>query len=287
MPNRFKVALVQNTAERDMAPSIAALEPLIRAAAKEGADLIQLPEMCTMLEPDNAAVLAKAKPEAEDPGLAAFRHLAAELGRWIHVGSLLIKDPGQSRVANRAFVVDGEGKIRARYDKIHLFDVAIGDGQSYQESATVAPGGKAVIAATPWGLLGLSVCYDLRFPQLYRALAQGGAAYLGIPAAFTQKTGEAHWHVLARARAIETGCFVFAANQCGTHAEGRRTFGHSLIVSPWGEVLADGGASVGIVIAEIDPSKVEEARRMIPSLKHDRPFAKPETATIKGAAAGE
>jgi len=287
MPDRFRVALVQNTAERDMAPSIAALEPLIRAAAKDGADLIQLTEMCTMLEPDNAAVLAKAKSEAEDPGLAAFRRLAAELKRWIHVGSLLIKDPGQTRVANRAFVLDAEGRIRTRYDKIHLFDVSIGDGHSYQESATVAPGGKAVIAATPWGLLGLSVCYDLRFPQLYRALAHGGAAYLGVPAAFTQKTGEAHWHVLVRARAIENGCFVLAANQCGTHAEGRRTFGHSLVVSPWGEVLADGGTSVGHVIAEIDPAKVEEARRMIPSLKHDRPFAKPEQAAIQGAIAGE
>lgn len=287
MAKSFRVALIQNSAEREMAPSIAALEPLIRAAAKDGAELIQLTEMCTMMEPDNAAVLAKAKSEAEDPGLAAFRRLAVELKRWIHVGSLLIRDPGQTRVANRAFVIDGEGKIRARYDKIHLFDVAIGDGQSYQESAMVAPGGKAVIAATPWGLLGLSVCYDLRFPQLYRALAHGGAAYLGIPAAFTQKTGEAHWHVLARARAIETGSFVFAANQCGTHAGDRRTFGHSLAVSPWGEVLADGGAAVGHVIAEIDPAKVEEARRMIPSLKHDRPFAKPETAALAGAAAGE
>jgi len=287
MTDRFRVALVQNCAEREMAPSIAALEPLIRAAAKQGADLIQLPEMCTMLEPDNAAVLAKSVSEAEDPGLARFRKLAQELKRWIHVGSLLIKDSGRSRVANRAFVIDGEGRIRSRYDKIHLFDVAIKDGNSYRESATVVPGSKAVIAALPWGLLGLSICYDLRFAQLYRALAQGGAAYLGVPAAFTQKTGEAHWHVLARARAIETGSFVFAANQCGTHAEGRRTFGHSLVVSPWGEVLADGGADVGVVLAEIDPAKVEEARRMIPSLKHDRPFAKPETAALQGAAAGE
>ena len=287
MLERFRIALVQNTAERDMAPSIAALEPMIRAAAREGADLIQLTEMCTMLEPDNAAVLAKAKSEAEDPGLATFRRLAVELKRWIHVGSLLIRDPGQTRVVNRAFVIDAEGKIRTRYDKVHLFDVAIGDGQSYEESATVAPGSKAVVAATPWGQLGLSICYDLRFPQLYRALAQGGAAYIGVPAAFTQRTGEAHWHVLVRARAIETGSFVFAANQCGTHAEGRRTFGHSLIVGPWGEVLADGGASVGVVVGEIDPTKVEEARRMIPSLKHDRPFAKLETAAIKGAVAGE
>jgi predicted amidohydrolase len=286
MSNRFRVAIVQNCAEREMAPSIAAIEPLIRAAAKDGADLIQLPEMATMIEPDNAAVLRKTVAEAEDPGLAAFRRLASELGRWIHVGSLLIKEKGASRVANRAFVIDPEGRITARYDKIHLFDVAIKDGHSYRESATVAPGDKAVLAALPWGQMGLSICYDLRFAALFRALAQGGAAYLGIPAAFTYTTGLAHWHVLVRARAIETGSFVFAATQSGTHAEGRRTFGHSLIVNPWGEVLADAGDKVGYAIAEIDPAKVEEARQMIPALRHDRPFQAPERL-VPFAAAGE
>lgn len=286
MPSKFRVAVVQNCAEREMAPSIAAIEPLIRAAARDGADLIQLPEMATMIEPDNAAVLRKATTEAEDPGLACFRRLAAELKRWIHVGSLLIKEKGQARVANRAFVIDAQGRIVARYDKIHLFDVEIKDGQSYRESATVAPGERAVLAALPWGPMGLSICYDLRFAQLYRALAQGGAAYLGIPAAFTYKTGEAHWHVLVRARAIETGSYVFAATQSGTHAEGRRTFGHSLIVSPWGEVLADAGQQVGYAIAEIDPAKVEEARQMIPALRHDRPYQAPERR-VPLAAAGE
>ena len=272
MTKTFRVALIQNSAERDMAPSIAALEPLIRAAARDGGELIQLTEMCTMMEPDDSAVLAKAKSEADDPGLATFRRLAAELRRWIHVGSLLIRDPGQTRVANRAFVIDGEGKIRARYDKIHLFDVAIGDGQSYQESAMVAPGGKAVIAATPWGLLGLSVCYDLRFPQLYRALAKADASFLTIPAAFTHTTGTAHWHVLQRARAIETGCFVIAPAQCGLHENKRRTYGHSLIVDPWGKILAEGDEEPGVFIAEIDPAKVAEARARVPALTHDRPF---------------
>ncbi|MFZ5792747.1 MAG: carbon-nitrogen hydrolase family protein [Pseudomonadota bacterium] len=286
MTSKFRVAVVQNCAEREMVPSIAAIEPLIRAAARDGADMIQLPEMATMIEPDNAAVLRKTTTEAEDPGLACFRRLAAELGRWIHVGSLLIREKEAARVANRAFVIDPEGRIVARYDKIHLFDVEIKDGQFYRESATVAPGDRAVLAALPWGLMGLSICYDLRFAPLYRALAQGGAAYLGIPAAFTYKTGEAHWHVLVRARAIETGSYVFAATQSGTHAEGRRTFGHSLIVGPWGEVLADAGQQVGYAIAEIDPAKVEEARQMIPALRHDRPFQAPERR-VPLAAAGE
>jgi predicted amidohydrolase len=284
MAETFRVGLIQNRAERDMAPSIAALEPMIRAAAKDGAHVIQLPEIATMLEPDNAAVLAKTRPEAQDPGLAKFRALASELKRWILVGSLLIREPGRDKVVNRSFVLDPDGNIVARYDKIHLFDVEIKDGQMYRESATVEPGTRAVIAQLPWGRLGLSICYDLRFPQLYRALAQGGAEMLGIPAAFTHKTGEAHWHVLVRARAIENGAFVFSATQCGVHAEGRRTFGHSLVVDPWGEVLADAGDTTGVVTADIDLAKVAAVQRMIPSLQHDRPFTGPvSTAALKAA----
>ena len=284
MAETFRIACVQNCAEREMAPSIAQLEALIRAAARDGAHVIQLPELATMIEPDNAAVLAKAMPEATDPGLAKFRALAAELKCWILVGSLLIRESGRDKVVNRSFVLDPGGNIVARYDKIHLFDVAIKDGQSYRESATVEPGTRAVIAQLPWGRIGLSICYDLRFPQLYRALAQGGASMLAIPAAFTHKTGEAHWHVLVRARAIETGSFVFAATQCGTHAEGRRTFGHSLIVDPWGEVLADAGDEVGYVSADIDLAKVASVRAMIPSLQHDRPFAGPTLVPARDAA---
>jgi predicted amidohydrolase len=282
----FKVACIQNTAEREMAPSIAAAGELVRAAADGGAELITLPEMAAMYEPDDAAALAKAKTEADDPGLAAFRALAAETGTWLLIGSLLIRS-GPGKVCNRSFLVDPTGAVVARYDKLHLFDVDLVDGESYRESAKVRPGGEAVVAPTPWGLLGLSVCYDLRFAYLYRALAQGGASFLAVPAAFTYTSGKAHWHVLVRARAIETGSFVFAPNQCGFHAGGLRSWGHSLIVDPWGEVLADGGEDVGFITADIDPARVETARNMIPALQHDRRFDGPHTAVIGDLRAGE
>ena len=287
MASTFRVACIHNCAEREMAPSIAALTKLIRAAAKDGAELIQLPEMATMIEPRNELVLQKAKPEADDPGLAACRALAAESGAWILIGSLLIKEPGASRVVNRSYLLDSKGAIVARYDKLHLFDVDLPSGEQYRESATVKAGDRAVLAPSPWGLIGLSVCYDLRFAYLYRALAIAGASYLSIPAAFTYTTGKAHWHVLVRARAIETGCYVFAANQGGVHAEGRRTWGHALIVDPWGEVLADSGEREGFIVADIDPAKVAEARTMIPALKHDRNFGGPELPAVSRAAAGE
>jgi len=282
----FKVACIQNNAEREMAPSIAAAGDLIRAAAASGADLIALPEMAAMYEPDDAAALEKARPEADDPGLAAFRALAAETSTWVLIGSLLIRG-GPGKVCNRSFLVDPAGAVVARYDKLHLFDVDLTDGESYRESAKVRPGGEAVVAPTPWGLLGLSVCYDLRFAYLYRALAQGGASFLAVPAAFTYTSGKAHWHVLVRARAIETGSFVFAPNQCGFHAGELRSWGHSLIVDPWGEVLADGGDEVGFITADIDPAQVEAARGMIPALKHDRRFDGPHTAVIGDLQAGE
>jgi len=284
MGKTFHVACVQNCAERDMAPSIAALEPLIRGAAGNGAGLIVLPEMATMIEPQNLKVLEKAVAESADPGLKRFGELARETGSWILVGSLLIKAEGENRVVNRSYLLDSSGAIAARYDKLHMFDVDLAGGETYRESATVKPGDRAVLAPSPWGLIGMSVCYDLRFAYLYRALAQAGASYLAIPAAFTYTTGKAHWHVLARARAIETGSYVFAANQGGTHAEGRKTWGHSLIVDPWGEVLADGGDTVGWITAEIDPAKVVEARRMIPALRHDRTFPRPLRAATERAA---
>jgi deaminated glutathione amidase len=287
MAGKFRVACIHNCAEREMAQSIAALTALIHAAAKDGAELIQLPEMATMLEPRNELVVQKAKPEADDPGLAACRALAAETKAWILIGSLLIREPGANKVVNRSYLLDNQGAIVARYDKLHLFDVDLPSGEQYRESATVKAGDRAVLAPSPWGLIGLSVCYDLRFAYLYRALAQGGASYLSIPAAFTYTTGKAHWHVLVRARAIETGSYVFAANQGGTHAEGRRTWGHALIVDPWGEVLADSGERVGFIAADIDPAKVTEARAMIPALRHDRKFAGPELPAVGRAAAGE
>ena len=284
MNQSFRVACVQNCAERDMAPSIAALEPLIRGAAKDGAQLIVLPEMATMIEPQNAKVLEKAVVEAADPGLKRFRELARETGSWILVGSLLVKADGENRVVNRSYMLSSAGEIAAHYDKLHLFDADLPSGEVYRESATVKAGNRAVLAPSPWGPIGLSVCYDLRFAYLYRALAQAGTGYLAIPAAFTYATGKAHWHVLVRARAIETGSYVFAANQGGTHAEGRRTWGHSLIVDPWGEVLADGGENVGWITADVDPARVQEARQMIPALRHDRSFGKPQRAGAERAA---
>ena len=185
-------------------------------------------------------------------------------------------DPGENRLANRSFLIDNSGAIVARYDKIHMFDIDLPNGESYRESGAYRPGGHTVVAETPWGRLGMSVCYDVRFPHLYRALAQAGADFLGVPSVFTVPTGRAHWHVLLRARAIENGCFVFAPAQWGEHAGGRRSYGHSLIVDPWGEVLADGGEETGIVTARIDPARVAEARRSVPSLTHDRAFTPPE-----------
>jgi deaminated glutathione amidase len=284
MAESFRVACVQNCAERDMALSIAALEPLIRAAAAGGARLILLPEMATMLEPQSPRVLEKAQAEASDPGLKSFRALAAETGCWILGGSLLIKVEGENRVVNRSHLIDPSGAVVARYDKLHLFDVDLANGEAYRESATVKAGSHAVLAETPWGAIGLSICYDLRFAYLYRALAQAGASFLAIPASFTHTTGKAHWHVLVRARAIETGSYVFAPCQTGVHAEDRRTWGHSLIVDPWGEVLADGGEAVGWITADIDPANVDAARKMIPALKHDRSFPPPKRAPAEQAA---
>jgi predicted amidohydrolase len=260
MNQSFRVACVQNCAERDMAPSIAALEPLIRGAAKDGAQLIVLPEMATLIEPQNAKVLEKAVAEAADPGLKRFRELARETGSWILVGSLLVKADGENRVVNRSYMLSSAGEIAAQYDKLHLFDADLPSGEVYRESATVKAGNRAVLAPSPWGPIGLSVCYDLRFAHLYRALAQAGAGYLAITAAFTYTTGRAHWHVLVRARAIETGSYVFAANQGGTHAEGRRTWGHSMVIDPWGQVLAVRPEGEGVVLAELDPERIAAVR---------------------------
>ncbi len=275
MSRPVTVACVQMTAGREVGPNVAAATALIRRAHDAGAKLVLTPENTAMMEPVKPQLLAKARTEAEHDALPAFRALAAELGIWLLIGSLQVK-LDQTTLANRSFLIDDTGAIAARYDKIHMFDVDLKGGESYRESATFRAGERAVVAATPWGRIGMSVCYDVRFAYLYRALAQAGAAFLTVPAAFTRPTGEAHWHVLLRARAIETGSYVLAPAQCGEHAEGRRTFGHSLIVAPWGEVLADGGEAPGIVLAEIDPTKVEEARAMIPALRHDRGFVAPE-----------
>ena len=287
MSAAFKVACIQLNAARDVAPNIAAASALIRTAKAQGAQFILTPENTGMIEPKRPQMLEKAKPEAEHPAIPAFSALAAELGVWLLIGSLQIKLDAAT-CANRSFLFDDRGRIAARYDKIHMFDVDLKAGESYRESKTFRPGERAVVADTPWGKVGLTVCYDLRFAYLYRALAQAGASFLTVPSAFTVPTGQAHWHTLLRARAIETGSFVFAPAQCGEHAEGRKTYGHSLIVAPWGEVLVDGGEEPGVITADIDPAKVAEARAMIPALTHDRRFSGPAAPTVEALrAAGE
>ncbi len=276
----FRVACVQTSSQDDVAANTAAAAALILDAHKDGAQLIVTPENVAFMG-SRAQLQAQAVAAEEHPALAAFREVAAATGVWLLVGSLAVRG-AEGKMVNRSFLVDGGGEVVATYDKIHLFDVDLADGERYRESADYDPGGQACLAATPWGALGMTVCYDMRFPHLYRALAQAGARYLSVPSAFTVPTGRAHWHVLLRARAIESGCFVFAPAQCGTHPKGRKTFGHSLIVAPWGEILADGGEKAGFICAEIDPARGDEARAMVPSLKHDRPYAAPgATAQIR------
>ena len=275
MSASFKAACIQLSSGREIEPNIEAASHLVRRARKDGAELIMTPEVSDMIEPRRGLRVEKAKPEGEHAMLAAFRDLARETGAWLLLGSIVVQESPDERLRNRSLLIAPDGAIAQRYDKIHMFDVSLEGGESYRESAAFRPGERAALAPLPWGVLGMTVCYDLRFPHLYRALAQGGARFLSIPSAFTVPTGRAHWHVLLRARAIENFCFVFAPAQCGAHADGRRTYGHSLIVAPWGEVLAEGGDEPGVILAEIDPHKAEEARRSVPSLAHDRPFAPP------------
>jgi predicted amidohydrolase len=270
----FVLACVQVNATNDMAANVAAASRSVRAARAAGAALIALPENVAMMANGSREIRGFAMREAEHTALAAFRALAAETGAWILVGSLAVKleDAPDGPVANRSFLIDQAGAIVARYDKIHMFDVDLANGESYRESRNYRPGTTAVVAESPFGRIGLTVCYDLRFPHLYRALAHQGATILTVPSAFTSATGAAHWHVLLRARAIENAAFVVAPAQTGTHPGDRKTFGHSLIVAPWGEILADGGTEPGWVAATIDPSKCAAARAMVPALDHDRAF---------------
>ncbi len=271
----FKAACLQVNASNELMANCEAAARLAVEARAAGADLILMPENVAMMEWGRSNIVLKAMPEEDHLALRFFRDLAREIGAWLHIGSLhVLLDGGM--VANRGFVLAPDGGIAARYDKIHMFDVDLGLGEVYKESATFQPGDQAVAVDLPWGRLGLSICYDLRFPHLYRALAKSGCAFLAVPAAFTRTTGKAHWHSLLRARAIETGCYVFAPAQCGEHVNNRQTYGHALIVSPWGEILADALEQPGWVMADIDPAKVGDARKKIPCLEHDRPFAVPK-----------
>jgi predicted amidohydrolase len=271
MQDQLQVALLQLNSGPEVEPNLAIIRDLAREAAAAGAQFILTPENTPFLEPDRARKFARAEDESKPLAIAALADLARETGAWLLAGSLAVRLPADpDRLANRSYLFDPEGRIAATYDKIHMFDVDLDNGESYRESAQFRPGETLVTAETPWGVIGLSICYDVRFGALYRALAQAGAGILTVPSAFTVPTGRAHWEVLLRARAIETGCFVLAPAQTGEHAGGRRTWGHSLVIDPWGEVLADGGDGVGIVHATLDLSLIAAARGRVPSLKHDR-----------------
>ncbi|MBB6308258.1 carbon-nitrogen hydrolase family protein [Xanthobacter tagetidis] len=270
-PPTLRVGLVQMRSGREAGANLEAARALVREAARDGAQYVQTPETTNLMELDRALLFDKLAAEEDDITLAALRETARELKIHLHIGSLALK-VSENRAVNRAFLIDPEGEITARYDKIHMFDVDLGNGESYRESTAYRPGERAVVAEVGAVPLGLTICYDLRFPALYRALAEAGAKVLTVPAAFTRPTGEAHWQVLLRARAIENGAYVLAAAQGGRHENGRETYGHSLIVDPWGRVIAEGGTDPGIILAEIDLAEVASARARIPSLTHGRRF---------------
>ncbi|MGB6534663.1 MAG: carbon-nitrogen hydrolase family protein [Xanthobacteraceae bacterium] len=269
--SRFKVGLIALRSTRDPQTNLDAVLAAIDRGKRAGVDYVQTPEMTNILESRRDRLFANIVVEENDHTLATLREVARKLAIFVHIGSLAIKVSAEKAV-NRSFLIDRRGDIIARYDKIHMFDVDLADGESYRESNTYRAGELAVVADLPWGRLGLTVCYDLRFPALYRALAEAGASFFAIPSAFTRQTGEAHWHTLVRARAIENACFVLAAAQGGKHDSGRETFGHSLVVDPWGRIVAEGDSEPGLVVAQINPAEVAAARAKIPSLHHGRRF---------------
>jgi deaminated glutathione amidase len=267
----MRVAILQMTSGIDPAANAAALVGGLETAAAGGAVLAFTPEMTGLLDRDRARAAGSIVGEDADPVLAAARGAAKRLGLWVHLGSLALRPgDGEARYVNRGFLIDDAGAIRARYDKLHLFDVDLASGESWRESAAYAPGAGAIVAETPAGQLGLSICYDVRFPDLYRSLSDAGAEILAVPAAFTVPTGQAHWHILLRARAIEAGSFVVAAAQVGRHEDGRATYGHSLVIDPWGEVLLDMGEEAGVGFADIDLARLADVRARIPALRHRR-----------------
>ena len=271
--SNLKVACIQTNSKSDPNINIREVSSLIRAARSNGAELITTPEVVGMLEPNREKALNKAQPENYHGVLREFRALSRDLAIWLLIGSISIK-LSNGKLANRSFLINPDGQIIARYTKIHMFDVEVNDGSIYRESATYQPGTSACLARTPWGLVGLTVCYDIRFPALYRDLAKAGAKIIFIPSAFTEVTGEAHWHILQRARAIENGCFIVSAAQTGMHEQNRKTFGHSIIVDPWGNILADADKDIGFITADLDLNLVDEVRKKIPSLTHDREYSK-------------
>ncbi|MEN3385856.1 MAG: deaminated glutathione amidase [Hyphomicrobiales bacterium] len=269
--SQFRVGLIQMRTGRTPQANTDAAVRLIGEAKSGGADYVLTPEVTNIMESSREKLFATIVAEENDPTLATLRDLARTLGLYVHIGSLAVK-VAPERAANRSFLIDRSGNIVARYDKIHMFDVDLAGGESYRESRSYRPGEMAVVSDLPWGRLGLTICYDLRFPALYRALAESGASFISIPSAFTKQTGEAHWHVLMRARAIENGSFVLAAAQGGLHEHGRETYGHSMVVDPWGRIIAEGGNEPGVIFADVDPAEVSAARARVPSLQHGRRF---------------
>ena len=270
----FKAACVQLNSGNDLAANLRAAETAIRSAAASGAELIMLPEYAAMMDGSGRVMRENSPAEDGHPALDKFRALALETKAWLLVGSLTIKVDDE-RMVNRSYLLSDTGEVAARYDKIHMFDCTLPSGKVIRESSAYRPGEAAVIAATPWGPLGMTICYDLRFPQLYRALAQAGALFLAVPSSFQRETGVAHWHALLRARAIENLSYVFAPAMCGEHPGNRTTYGHSLIIDPWGKILAELADEPGIALADIDVDRVTKVRGMLPSIEHDRPFTGP------------
>lgn len=275
MTEILRAACVQLTSTPDIDRNIVLSTELIREAHGQGAQFVGLPEVVNLCDIRPGETGKKANTEAGEPSIKAYRELAQELGIWLLAGSLVIRLEDDKRRVNRSFLIKPDGAIAAYYDKIHMFDVDLQGGESYRESRSYRPGDRAVVAESPWGIIGMTICYDVRFPYLYRALAKAGAKILTVPSAFTRPTGKVHWHTLLKSRAIETGCYVLAPAQCGDHEDGRKTYGHALIVSPWGEVIADAGEEPGVIVADLDMAAVGKARAMVPSLHNDRPFAPP------------
>ncbi len=277
MTHTFRVALLQMQTGNDLAANLESVKGMAREAASNRAQLVLTPEYALMMDGSGRVMRERALDADGGAPLVEMQALARELSVWLLAGSLTLKTE-TDRIANRSYLISADGRVVATYDKIHMFDATLPDGKSIRESSTYCPGDRAVVADTPWGRIGLTVCYDLRFPQLYRALARAGAHYLTVPSSFQRATGKVHWHTLVKARAIENACFVFAPAMCGEHPGNRTTYGHSLVVDPWGEVLADGGEAPGIVYADIDPARIVRVRGMLPCLEHDRAFAAPEPA---------
>lgn len=271
MTSPFRIACLQINTGNDLAANLATLGDMVAEAARGGARFVLTPEYSLMMDGSGRVMRERALPEDGGEALAQLRALAREQQVWLLLGSLTLKT-GDERIANRSLLIADDGRVVAAYDKIHMFDVTLPDGKVIRESSSYRPGERAVVAPTPWGSLGMTICYDLRFPHLFRALAQQGAQFIAVPSSFQRQTGKVHWHALLKARAIENACYIFAPAMCGEHAGNRQTYGHALIVDPWGEVLADGGEAPGIVYADIDPARVAKIRSMMPSLEHDRPY---------------